>query len=294
MSFAESKILVTGAAGFIGRAIVSELVRQGADPVCLDAHVHAVTDRKQIVADLSASHFDLSLPEQPDTIFHFAGQIWGSTEIELQILENVLKIAANAGTKRFVYASTCALYGRKSVDGPVFEDSPLETLSPYGEGKKRGEERLREYSARYDIDVSILRYFNPYGPGQFEKMAVPSMMKKAKSGKPIEIFGDGSQMRDFIFIDDLARATLGACAAVKGYEILNVGSGQGISILELAREIIDLCQSPSEICHLEVPLDRQNLEVVYRVADITKLQALCNWSAQVPLRDGLARLCVLG
>ncbi len=290
MNAPDPKILVTGANGFIGRHVVRELIAKDKSILQLVQGDNLRADIPTLVVDLLDTPSLPDLPSSIEVIYHFAGQIWGSEASEGNILGNVVSLAKQCGAKQIVYASTCAVYGQNIMDKPVDEEAPTTPMSPYAKGKLLGEERLKRLAKETDIDVTILRYFNPYGPGQYAKMAVPSMVAKAKAGIAIEIFGDGEQVRDFIYIEDMAKATI-AAAKLKGpCEVFNIGSGNELSIVKLAQEIILATGSTSKIEHRPIPEERQNLEVYYRVADIRKITSLCNWQPKTSLSNGLKRL----
>jgi len=267
-------ILVTGATGFIARHVMEELNHLGESILPL---THA---------DLDLSSATVDLPASIDTIYHFAGQIWGAEGLEEAIINNIISMAKQCQAKRIVYASSCSVYGQNKMDQKVDETVATEPFSPYAKGKLKGEELLKKSG----LNATILRYFNPYGPTQFEKMAVPSMISKAKAGDTLEIFGDGEQVRDFIYIKDMARASIAAANAGGAFEIFNVGSGTETTVNDLAKAVIAATGSKSHIKHLPIPIERKNLEVHYRVADITKLTTVTDWKPETALSDGLAEL----
>ncbi len=267
-------ILVTGASGFIGRHVVGELTSQGFSVVGIDHQEQ----------DLSEGCF--SAPQSIETIYHFAGQIWGDETTEEKILTHVIESARECGATRIVYASSCSVYGRNAMDSRTDETVEPAPFSPYASGKLAGEELLKSSG----IDATILRFFNPYGPGQFEKMAVPSMVAKAKAGETLEIFGDGDQVRDFIFIRDMVKASVAAAKVGGKYEVFNIGSGIETTINDLAEAVIAATGSSSQITHLPIPEERKALEVHYRVADITKITDMSGWKPRTTLETGLMRI----
>jgi nucleoside-diphosphate-sugar epimerase len=267
-------ILVTGANGFIGRHVVGELTCQGLS-------VYGIDHQEQ---DLSSAWFEA--PESIETIYHFAGQIWGDENTEEAIISNVIQTAKNCGASRIVYASSCSVYGQNAMDCRTDELVEPAPFSSYARGKLAGEELLKSSG----LDVTVLRFFNPYGPGQFDKMAVPNMISKAQAGETLEIYGDGQQVRDFIFIRDMAKASIAAAKIGGKFEIFNIGSGVETTINDLAQAIIEATGSSSSITHLPIPQERQALEVHYRVANINKLSGLSGWKPTTMLKTGLARI----
>ncbi|MCW9034208.1 MAG: NAD-dependent epimerase/dehydratase family protein [Rhodospirillales bacterium] len=290
MNSPDPKILVTGASGFIGRHVVQELTAINKNVLRLDFHKETSSDSFYRAVDLLNTSSLPSLPTSIETIYHFAGQIWGDEENEAIILKNVISLAQKCSAKRIVYASTCAVYGQNAMDRAVDEDVQASPMSPYANGKLLGEERLKKLTESSDINATILRYFNPYGPGQFTKMAVPSMVAKALAGDIIEIFGDGEQVRDFIYVEDMAKATIAATQVGGEFEVFNIGSGRELSVNQLANQIIETTKSTSTIERSPIPQARQNLEVHYRVADIGKITSLSDWQSETSLSDGLKRL----
>ncbi|NVK18577.1 MAG: NAD-dependent epimerase/dehydratase family protein [Methylocystaceae bacterium] len=285
MSLENPEVLVTGANGFIGRAVCAGLENQIV--LKLDRHGVGVNS---LCVDLSRHKIDVSLPKSIKTIYHFAGQIWGDVATEKMMCDHVIEMAKTCGAEQIIFASTCAVYGQEAMDAPVSETAQNSPLSPYAEGKLAAEYLLAEAAQNYGFDVAALRYFNPFGPGQYEKMAVPAMLAKAGLGQDLEIFGDGQQVRDFIYIDDLAEATIKVADVVKGFEIYNVGSGFGVSINQLAEKIIDITHSSAKIIYNPVPDERKNLEVYYRVADISKITNACSWQPETSLSKGLSAM----
>lgn len=280
-------VLVTGSSGFIGRHLVQEL---GVQSVFQMTHGEKGISGKYVVsADLLDENRLPVLNSRIDVIYHLAGNIRSNEQDELQILTNVIALAKLCGVKRIVYASTCAVYGNSVYGKRVDEISEVAPQSSYAKGKLAGEEFLKRVVDSSDTSVTVLRYFNPYGPGQLNDMVVPSMISKARSGAMIEVFGDGEQVRDFIFVEDLVKATLAAVRYGGRYEVFNVGTGHALSINELARNIVMATGINSKIRHIPVPQDRKNLEVEYCVASINRITSLCNWRPIVSLQDGLKR-----
>jgi UDP-glucose 4-epimerase len=153
----------------------------------------------------------------------------------------MLDLARKIDSERFLFASTAAIYGDnrsscRETDAPA-------PASPYASSKLASEYYCKVYASLYGISTVVLRYFNVYGPGQSDRYAgvITRFVKEALGGKPPVIFGDGSQTRDFVFVDDVIRATIASLTQrVPGGTIMNIGTGRATSILSLARQVLQL------------------------------------------------------
>jgi len=184
-----------------------------------------------------------------DTVFHNAAfvSIRGSfdrLEDDLEINSmgtlNVLRESTAARVRQFIFASSMAVYGSPEKF-PVTEDLQIAPNSPYGLSKVRGEMYCQIFSEKFDIQTVVLRYFNTYGMRQTPSAYVgvlTTFITQALQGKPMTVFGDGNQLRDFVSVKDVARANIKALN-FSGKGIFNIGSGTEISVLDLAREIVN-------------------------------------------------------
>jgi len=244
------KVLVTGGAGFIGSHIVDALIARGARTGVLD---NLSTGRfENIDPRVNFYHGDLRdekfvretlQAERPDYVIHQAAQVDVQTSINAPAADaavnitgsiNLLEACRACGVKKIVYASSAAVYGNPRYL-PVDEEHPLQPLSGYGVSKHTVEHYLALYHALYDLDYTVLRYANVYGPRQDasgEGGVVAIFTDRLLRGERPRIFGDGKQTRDFIFVQDVVEANLAALNAGSG-GIYNVSTGIPTSVNEL-------------------------------------------------------------
>lgn len=270
------KWLVTGGEGFIGRRI-SELT--GAIPYDLKSG-NNILDISRLSAAAAST----------EGIFHCAAKISVSEsmqEPEEYYLHNVtgtqnVILVAKEHDSKIVFSSSAAVYGESSV--PVSETSANFPLSPYAENKKDGERLLSESG----MPSVILRYFNVYGPGQSAAYAgvITSFIQAALKGEDLLIYGDGEQVRDFVYVDDVVRANIAAMQSdVQSAEIFNIGSGTKTSINQLAEMVLRLTRSNSRIRHEAARAG----DIVYSQAEVTKAAEILGWKAEISFEEGLER-----
>lgn len=295
------KVLVTGGAGFIGSHVNNLLLEQG----------HSVT----VVDDLSKGHADfidqgvnfqkVSLEDQNtlekilpghDAVIHMASyiEVGESVKKPVEFAQNnivgtvkLLEAMKNAGVKKIIFSSSACVYGvPKNL--PIREEDILgEQENPYGITKVTMEEFCKLYHTLYNFDVTLLRYFNPYGPGeqhQPETHAIPNFIKSALFKTPIPLYWKGEQIRDFIYIDDLAEAHVLALP-LTGLHIYNVGTETGVKIIDVVNKIF-------EIVGYEVPIDdkgERKGDVPSLVASAQKIKQELNWEPKVNLSEGLQK-----
>ncbi|HWY28049.1 MAG TPA: NAD-dependent epimerase/dehydratase family protein [Candidatus Sulfotelmatobacter sp.] len=247
-------VLVTGAGGFIGKHLVRELLQRGIEvggvdkiPWPKDFAVSSKLSYLQADVNSTISRWRASPGMK---IVHLAA----ITSVQESVRKPLATVRANIGatcrmldlarkidSERFVFASTAAIYGDKRSSSRE-TDTPA-PASPYAVSKLASEYYCKIYSSLYGIPTVVLRYFNVYGPGQSNHYAgvITRFVKEVLRGKPPVIFGDGTQTRDFVFIDDVIRATVDCLTKrVIGGTILNIGTGRSTSITLLARRILYL------------------------------------------------------
>ena len=257
------KVVVTGAAGFIGSHLVDGLLSDGHEVVGIDAFVdyypRAVKEgnlraaREQRAFRLVEGRLqDLDLVPLLDgaaQIFHLGAQAgvrasWGR-EFELYTDHNVLatqrllEAATEVRAPRLVYASSSSVYG-DSPCLPLREDSPCLPVSPYGVTKLAAEHLGRLYWKSSSLPVVSLRYFTVYGPRQRPDMAFHRFLRAAREGQPIRVFGDGEQTRDFTFVADAVAATRAGAEKGRPGAVYNVGGGERVSLNDVLRRIEDV------------------------------------------------------
>ena len=309
--YKSKKILITGGLGMIGSSIARKLVELGAIVTIADAmidrfgannfNIRKIKNKVKVyIADIRDRKTMTSLIEDIDIIFNLAGQVSHNDSIsdpyydtELNYLGhlNILEIVREINPEiKLIYSGSRMQYGR--VDKiPVPEDHPLRPLSPYALNKTAAENLYLFYYRLYGIPVVCFRITNPYGPGGQVKHSkygiVNSFIRQALENKEITIFGDGNQIRDYIFIEDLANALImsGVEIGTEG-EVFNIGSGSGKSFLEMAETILEIIGS-GRISRIPWPENYINIETGDFVADISKIKEVLSWSPEFSFRDGI-------
>ncbi|MCX8163841.1 MAG: NAD-dependent epimerase/dehydratase family protein, partial [Aquificaceae bacterium] len=253
--------LVTGCAGFIGWKVSEKLLSQGHGVVGIDNLNHYYDlrikeyrlDRLKEHKNFRFYHVDVEDLPSLETVFrenrfgcvineaaragvrYSMDNPWVYFSTNVLGTLNLLELCRRWDVGKFVLASTSSLYAGQSM--PFKEDLPVNTpISPYAASKKSAEVLCYTHHYLYGLDVSVVRYFTVYGPAGRPDMSVFRFIKWMLEGKPLEVYGDGSQSRDFTYVDDIAEGTLLATKPL-GYEIINLGNNQPSSLLDLIRLI---------------------------------------------------------
>ena len=292
--------LVTGGAGFLGAALANRLARNGhtvrvlddlttGDPARLDS---AVLFTRGDVTDVPKLW---SLLQGIDCVYHLAARVSVPESILYPRDYNAVNVGGtvavmeamrDAGVKRVVLASSGAIYGTQQHQ-PVHEDLPPNPDSPYAVSKLAAEHYVRTIGTLWKIETVCLRIFNAYGPGQplppSHAPVIPQYLRQALNNGSLVMFGDGSQSRDFIYIDDVINALEAAASAQNiDREVINIGGGSETSIRSLIELISQIVNKPIE------PLHNASGSGVKRLwANIGKANALLGFSPQVSLEAGL-------
>jgi UDP-glucose 4-epimerase len=294
-----TKVAITGGCGFIGSKLAEELSRDYEVIVIDDLSSGKLENIKGLdVKFVKGSITDLRLLrrnfEDVECVFHQAATVsvqesirnpLGVNEINASGTLKVLMAARDAGVEKVIYASSCAVYG-DSKELPLSEDVKPEPKSPYAVSKLTGEYYCRIFSDTYGMKTTILRYFNVYGPGQdFSSdyaAVIPRFIHAALNGEYLEVYGDGNQTRDFIYVRDVVRANLQAMEA-KTNGIFNVCTGVAVSINELASLILNLTESDSQ----KIYLNPRPGDIRHSVGDAEKARRYLGFQAKYSIEEGL-------
>ena len=196
---------------------------------------------------------------------------------------NLLEHCRATGVGKFVLASTSSVYGEG--ERPFRETAPTDCpLSPYAASKKASEVACYTYHRLYGIDMTVLRYFTVYGPAGRPDMSIFRFTCRIAEGESLDLYGDGSQQRDFTYVDDIARGTLGALRPL-GYEVINLGSDRPVSLRDVIGQIEEYLGK--EACISTYP--HHQADVWSTWADITKAKEFLDWEPQVTFEEGLSR-----
>ena len=210
---------------------------------------------------------------------------WAYFETNVTGALNLLELCKDFGVMKFVLSSTSSAYGAEAPM-PFREDAPSDRpLSPYAASKKAAEALCHTYHHLFGIDVTVLRYFTVYGPAGRPDMSLFRFTQWIAEGKPVLVYGDGTQERDFTYVDDIARGTVAAIKPVS-YEIINLGSDEPVVLNEAIARIEALVEKKAHIRHEE----SNPADVKATWANIEKAERLLGWRPRVRLAEGLAHL----
>lgn len=198
---------------------------------------------------------------------------------------NLLELCQQHKVKKFLLASTSSLYAGQQM--PFVEDLPVNTpISPYAASKKSAEMVAHAYHHLYGIDVSIVRYFTVFGPAGRPDMSVHRFIKWVDEGTPITMYGDGSQSRDWTYVDDIARGTIAAATQEVGYEIINLGGGRNPKTLKYILELIEKGLGKKAVVDHK-PFHVADMKDTW--ADISRAKRILNWEPEITPEEGIER-----
>lgn len=290
-TLAGQRVLVTGGAGFIGRAVVRRLLEEGAEVTVADLNPPAEPDVRAVVGDLrDPANQEAALDAGTFGVVHLAALTsvlksvqapWEVYRTNVEITSGLLERARAAGVERFVSASTNAVVGDVGRHR-ITEDLPLRPLTPYGATKAAAEMLMSAYDASYGIRACPLRLTNVFGPGMGHKDSmVPRLMRAALAGDTVEIYGDGEQVRDFVHVHDVTTAFLLALSEGFTGPVI-IGGGRSYSVNELvalAREVTGCALATRNV-------DPKPGEMPAVIVDPARAHSL-GWKPEVAFRDGL-------
>lgn len=300
------KVIVTGAAGFIGSHLTEACLARGWEVVAIDSLTTYYSPRSKVqnARGFEGHHrcvyheqdiLDVDLPallKGTAIVFHLAAQAgvrasWGQsfdayTQLNVTVLQRLLEAAREAdGLQKFVFVSSSSVYGDAEAL-PTAENQILRPLSPYGATKALGEHLCHIYFRSYDLPVVMLRYFSVYGPRQRPDMAFHRAIEGGMRGETFRLFGDGLQTRDFTFVEDAVVGTIAAGLDGTPGEPYNLGGGSRVSM----RECLEIIRS--EVPHLEIAReDSQRGDARDTAADVSKAQADFGYAPTWDIARGL-------
>lgn len=295
------KILITGAMGFIGSALTRRLLERGDTVIAVDKieprtfaggdgdhrHTYYTTDvRKNRLLTRIMNE------ERPDTVVHLAGR----TGMKASLIEpnnffslnvggtqSVLEACRKARVKNFIFGSSVAVYG--DTFAPVVEDQPLPPpANPYAATKLIGELLAGSYADAYGINVTVLRIFSVFGPGQRSETAVYKFTKHIAAGMPVRIYGDGTALRDYLYIDNCIQGIERAIDTPFRYEVFNLGEQRTITVRELVDLIAEKLSKSAVIDYAPFP----NGLLTSTYADISKSKRLLSYNPTGSIEDEVA------
>ena len=303
------KILITGGCGFIGSHFLRYMMKAypGDSFICLDALTYA--GNKNNIADLvnhsrftmaegnirDASFVDtLFVTYKPDVVVHFAAEthvdrsiVGPQVFLETNVIGTgvLLDACLRYGIQRFHHVSTDEVYGTLPLQGgsPFTEQSPLQPTSPYAASKASSDLLVLSYYKTYRLPVTISRCSNNYGTHQYPEKLIPLMIQKALQGESLPVYGDGGNIRDWIYVSDHCRAIDFILQKGTVGEVYNVGASEEIPNIKLVKRILDVLGKPYELI-THVP-DRLGHDLRYAV-DSSKLESL-GWKSEYTMKDTL-------
>lgn len=308
------RILITGAAGFIGSHLTERLLANGAEVLGLDSFddfYDPAVKRDNLAAAIGHSAFRLvegdirdrdllrtAVPDPPDCIVHLAARPGVRPSIERPLLyqdvnvrgtHELLEYAREAGVRRFVFGSSSSVYGNSS-SLPFSEEDPVgQPISPYAATKRQAELLCYTYHHLFRLGVVALRFFTVYGPRQRPDLAIHRFTRLLSEGRPIQQFGDGTSSRDYTYVDDIVQGVVASIGYLEGspdtFEIINLGESDTV---ELAR-LIDLVATELGVSPIVERLPAQPGDVERTFADISKARRLLDYRPGVAIEDGIAR-----
>lgn len=314
MNLIENKrILVTGGAGFVGSFIVDQLVaKKAGEIVIIDNFIRGSRENlKNVLPSRNVNVVegdirDRGLLEQlmqgVDYCFHLAAlRITHCAAEPREALEvmydgtfNVLQACVAHRVKKFIFASTASVYGQADTFPTSEQHHPYNNYTLYGAAKLANELMCRSFQHMHGLDYNIVRFFNIYGPrmdiyGKYTEVLI-RWYHLIKEGKPPLIFGDGKQTMDYIYIEDIARASILALTADIKNEVFNIASGVETSLEELCFLLLKAMGSELKPVYVPLPEERKKVEVFRRLADVSKAKKQIGFETEVDLRNGLKRL----
>jgi dTDP-glucose 4,6-dehydratase len=301
LRFAPVRVLVTGGAGFIGSHFVKRLLAAGEDVEVLDKLTYAGNPANLVETGVELRQGDIADPDVVaraaqgcDAVVNFAAE----THVDRSILsardvistnvigvQTLLEWARESGG-RLVHVSTDEVYGDLEAGGSSREDDPLRPSSPYSAAKAAGDLQVAAYVRTYGVDAVVTRGSNTYGPNQYPEKVLPLFVTNALDGEPLPLYGDGRQIRDWLFVEDHCAGIEAVLRSGRAGEIYNIGGGDERENREITRMVIEQTGADPEL--VRHVADRAGHDRRYSL-DTSKIRAELGWSPATPLEEGFAR-----
>jgi len=299
---------VTGGTGFIGRNLVKSLIKNNHTVTILDnlsnsseKNIQSFLDEVNFVNGDITNYNDISNSiKGSDVVIHLAAKISvqesikkpeSTRRVNIDGTKNLLEACKENHILGVIIASSAAVYAdNKDPNVHNSEDSKTDPISPYGESKLEMEQTIKSFSEQHGINTIILRFFNIYGVGQSPEYAgvITRFLQKIQGDKPLEIYGDGLQTRDFVSVDDVVDSIHDAITKIEGKcgKIYNIGSGKSISINDLASLMISLSGKNLNIIHSKPKIG----DKIHGQADISLAKKELSYQPKIDLKDGIRNL----
>jgi UDP-glucuronate decarboxylase len=302
-------VLITGGAGFLGSHLSDALLGKGASVVCFDDL--STGNKKNIEHLFSNPNFTfvegdannktdiekVFSQNKINFVFHYAARVGVLRAVEnpLDVLRDIdgikyiLELSLHNGVEKVMFSSSSEVYG-EPIDLPESEDGRLNAKFPYATVKLIGEHYMRAFYETHGLPTCSLRFFNVYGPRQEASsygFVTGIFIRQSLEKKPLTVFGDGSQTRDFVYVDDNIAASIAALKSDKtNGTVLNIGSGNATTVLDLAEKISVLGDEKTQISFCAL---RKGGEILHRCPDVTKMKKLIEYEPHYSLEEGLKK-----
>jgi len=292
------RCLIIGGAGFLGLNLTKGLLSSGYKVLILDKTMakSSIMDRIDFVqADLMNASIVRNTIQKGDIIFYFAcASLPGSPfeKIDADIHQDVegfigvIKAAISHGADKIIFPSSGGTVYGNPLNLPISEDHPTSPICYYGVTKLMNEKYLYMFNRTHGLDYLIFRIGNPYGPGQDPKRLqglIPKAMKKIMDDEKVEVFGDGENIRDYIYIDDVVEAMVKSVDLGLKNDVFNMGTGVGTSINDVLRVASSILKKKPQVEHL----DKRPSDVATNILSSSKLYSEIDWKPKVPLKEGM-------
>uniref|UniRef100_A0A7V4E2K2 dTDP-glucose 4,6-dehydratase n=1 Tax=candidate division WOR-3 bacterium TaxID=2052148 RepID=A0A7V4E2K2_UNCW3 len=302
------KILITGGAGFIGSHLTEELINHGYEVYVLDKLTYAgnIDNIKNLLSnknfhfirgDINNKKLVKDLFKKVDKVIHLAAE----THIDRSLLNpdifvktdflgtyNLLEILKEYPKERFLHISTSEVYGTATYS-PIDENHPLNPQSPYAATKVGAERLCYAYYTTYNLPIIILRPFNIYGERQYPEKLIPFFITQALEDKPLFIYGDGKNTRDYLYVKDLCEILIKFLEVpIEKYQgkVFNIGSGKEYSVNEIAQQILEYLKKPKSL--LKYITDRKG-HVKRLICDYSQVKKELDWEPKIIFEEGLKK-----